>query len=250
MTRFRNAFLALIFALGCSWVFQASAPRFPQRTPASPESPCHWDASAQVIYFPQLHWPPHSESVSAELFQPILAAQSALAQIILEHPEFAIFSEGFSADQLASQIDPSDETVAEARRLFPNVRTGNARPESFDLGALGFAAGTFLARHGAVGTLFLLGVVKVVHKTLTVDEGNANNDAVNARIAELPQGTRLAEDPVLKKLIFSDREAYASQEILHYLKRHPTQKALLVFGKSHDFAPYFTSLHFARAKCE
>jgi|GEM_PF-2895954 len=251
MTRFRNALLALIFALGCSWVFQASSPKFAQRTPASPvASPCRFDASAQVVHFPQLHWPPHSDSISPELLQPILAAQSALAQIILEHPEFEIFSEGLSADQLASQIDPNDETVIEAHKLFPSVHAGSTPSESFDPGALGFQAGTFLARHGAVNTLFLLGVLPIVHKTLTAEEGDANNDAVNARIAELPRGTPLAQDPVLKKLILSDREGYASHEILEFLKKNPARKALLVFGKTHDFAPDFTSIRFARAKCE
>jgi hypothetical protein len=238
--------IAFMLASISHWV--KDAPTAHNRTPAQADasadsSPCEFDAHATVVHFPQIHWPPNADQLRPEMLKKVFLSQAQIAQFIVAHPDYTVFSEAEShdlgpADYIALTKD-SDSPIPEVSKRF-----GKTIPAS--LSDYHDPQIEFIARYGAPSTLFWLNQLKEIHKVITFDEAKANSAAVRAKMAELQGSPNPLADPALRKLILTDRETITVREIRNYLSQAKNKKVLLVYGGTHDFAPYFEKGFFSR----
>lgn len=212
----------------------------------SPKTGCKFDRNSRILHFPQMHWRPEFRDNPLAIDQ-VARSQFDLAHFLVENPEYVVFKEGLFEDigpkAYADQEKDPRSLVLVARMIFPR-----GIPNKFD--ELSNLQKEFLAEIGAGLTLFYLGTIKEIHRTITPDESHRIDGAIEKKASELGglSSSILAQHPEISRLIFHDREMAASQEVKSFLEKKNTDskaKVLLVFGSAHDFSAYFTHYSFS-----
>ena len=200
---------------------------------------CSVDTSEDIVHIPQMHWGEiaQNDPVFAEM---VSQSQFEVAQTLLAHPDRAVFMESRfeTADQ--SDLPRRKLEIEKAKQLFPQ-----GIPKTYS--ALTLEQKRFLSTHHAVDTLYLLGEIKVIHKTYS---SRSQAEKFDLLLKDVLAGLKRGELPNSEQLnfIYKQREQSAVSEIAKWQRNNPKKKAFIVYGTAHDFDKYYDR-EFARAVC-
>jgi hypothetical protein len=173
--------------------------------------------NADVVHLAQIHWSQDAEK-DPIMLKSIWESQKAIAEYLLSNPDAAVFAEGYSHTLKTPPYGPNDFTIPQKLDSLPS-----------DLRK-------FFIQGGAVETLYNLGKIGIIHRSITPKN--------EAKIFEAIQQEKLKETfdcDEHDSLIYEQREQALIKEVRSFLK-HPenrNRKIVIIFGAKHDFSKYF-----------
>ncbi|MFL5813253.1 MAG: hypothetical protein ACJ763_06720 [Bdellovibrionia bacterium] len=207
------------------------------------------DEKAQVIHVPMRHYRPETES-SKTVTRAIAESQLRITQFLLTHPKAEVFEEGTAIDG-STWLGRWMQRMSDA----PNFKcSGDTLKAAFPRGVpkqmdeTSEAQQALLAFCGGPRLLEAFGRLKQIHQGEDAWLNIKMNQKLEPKLQSNPDDPRVFSDPELRSLAFDQREKFLVKKVREYLAEHPKAQAVILFGKTHDFAKYFSDLRFARAE--
>lgn len=171
-----------------------------------------------LTHVKQIHLPPHVNiaEINPSDFEKVAYSQFQVAQAILDNPNALVLKESLYEDY-TPELSLQNQNSAKAKALFPEG--------SFtDYGKLNGEQKNYLARRSGAVTLYDLGILSAVYKTLEKYQDNKIK-----QILLLSSGDYEKTDPI--------RESLAITQVQLAAKKSASQEVevLLIFGGKHDF---------------
>jgi hypothetical protein len=222
----------------------------PALAPNLKAQPCHVDdEKAQVVHVPMRHYRPETEN-SKTVTRGIAESQLRIAQFLSAHPNTEVFEEGTAIDgstwfgRLLQRISDAPSVKCSGDTLkaaFPRDV-----PQRID--ETNEAQQALLSFCGGPRLLEAFGKLKQIHQGEDAWLNIKMNQKLEPKLQSSPDDPRVFSDPELRSLAFDQREKFLVKKVREYLAEHPKAQVVILFGKSHDFAKYFSDLRFARAE--
>ncbi len=186
--------------------FQATAPKRVEELKAPPQR-------GHVLFIRQMHKRPSfgpAQRNKVGLYQSLI-----LEQLEREKPQH-VFIESLYKDLKAADLDPGE--VALVRTIFAK-KPGLVDNQELRQG--------LLYQYGAGFIYAMLHPEVQLHRTIEKEV----SDHIDAAIEH--------NDPDTGELILSTREELATEQVMEFMRRHPSMRVVLIYGAAHEFKDDF-----------
>lgn len=194
----------------------------------APKKPRIELSKVKIIHIGQVHALPFDQNPPQEFMNIVIRCQISIGQYIMKNPNFLVVKESLKTDYTDLLQFPS--WVDGTKKLFPK-----GFPDNID--DMNELQKKFLYNEGAVYTLFFLGMIPCIYKSIHEDAAEyvKNNQNSLEKIATNPEiNYNLREEEAIKCIkelvIKKDMQTSSNGDIT----------ILLVYGAAHDFKPYCT----------
>lgn len=195
----------------------------------------------QILFIRQWHisfFPPKEESERQKKLQQAFQYQAEIYSVLEEMEAKHVFVENLGRD-----FSPSHK---EALFDFMFANNENLIPRSTDSRKVREQKNTLLLAVFGAGTVYgLTHPETFLHRIATRQEGDRFKEIEEQMIKKY--GRNIEEwfkEPEFREFAFTERESWATREVIQFLRKNPGEKVVLIYGGAHSFCDDFIRADF------